>query len=380
MNLTIERAPALSALSRVTGLVERAHTIPILANVALDARDGKLTLRATDLNMEAVETFEAHVSEGGAITLPADKLKSIVQNSDVGAQVSLKLDAADPRAHVRSGKSRFAMPCLPADDFPQFRADDLCAGFSMPAKLLADMISRVEWAVSRANNNAAIENVYLARVDDQLHAVGCTSAGVALRREPAPDGSDGLKVMLPLKTVSQITGWLGEAEGDVHISWSETLIRFRLGEAQLTSKVFDAPNFVNYPFVVGDETQEILVKTDQDALKTAIRRVQVMKDAKSDALRLTFADGGMTVQMRNDQSGEGAEEIACDYEGDEVPMLVNARPLTSALASLRGDVVEIGFAAKIVEQPASEYARTVRVIVRNPSDPAFIAVLSQPRA
>jgi DNA polymerase-3 subunit beta len=385
MNLTIERAPALSALSRVFDVVERRHTIEILSNFVLTADDGHLTVCGSDLNMWATERFPAQVAGEGAIAVPADKLHDIVRNADTGAQVALSLDAADPRLKVKSGRSNFKLPCLPAKDFPRSKDTDFSEPFSMPAKQLADMMARVSWSVSRESNAKAIENLYLANVGGLLHAVGCAGVAVALRRETAPAGSEGLKAMLPMKLVSHLIKWLGDAEGEVRVSWLDRnpdsgrpndALRFECGEGQLTARLFDATGFVNYPAMLSEEA-DLMARTDQDALKTAIRRVLIMKDVKSDTIRLTFTPGAVTLAMRNDQAGEGAEEVACDYEGPEATVLVGARQLGDTLASLQGDRVELGFHPHTLTNRDPDYLKSIRVIVRAPCDPQYLSVLAQ---
>jgi DNA polymerase-3 subunit beta len=396
VNIVFERTPALAALTHVVGIVENRHVIPILANVVLEAEGDRLTLTTSDINMLAVTSVPAHVQEAGSITIPAGKLHDIVKNADSGADVALATDAADTRVRVKSGRSNFKVPSLPADGFPKFSADGFSEGFAMPAKLLSDMLARVSWGVSRASNNVAIENLYLAHVDGLLHAVGCTNAGVALRREAAPKGSEDLKAIIPMKVVNQATKWLAEAEGDVSISCLNNnpgtgrpcdLLRLECGDRVLTSRLFDAPAFVNYPFILAEE-HDLIARTDQDALKLAIRRVLVMRDAKSDTIRLTFTPGAIAIQMRNDQAGEGAEEIACEYDGPEAVLMVAARQLEDTIGSLKGDVVEVGFGPVALPMPAGNatpdvraaYLRSIKVMVRAPSDPQYASTIAQVRA
>jgi DNA polymerase-3 subunit beta len=394
VNLTVERGPAATALARVTGIVEKRHTIDILANVVLTAEPGFLTLRSTDLNMEAIETIPAMVTEPGEITVPADKLHDIVRNADAGSDITMSLTDEDARLRVKSGRSNFKLPTRPAVDFPKFKDEGFTSEFAISAPLLADMLSRVIWGVSRESNNVHIENLYLTHHEGLLHATGCTSLGVALRREVAPEGSEGLRAMLPPKLVTQATKWLAEIGGDVRVSFlnrnegrASDLIRFVGEGGSLTSRLFDAPSFVNYLYVLTEE-HDLIANTDQDALKTAIRRVLVMKDQKSDTMKLSFTAGAVTLQMRNDQSGEGAEEIACDYDGPDAEVLINSRLLSDTLAQLKGDRVEIGFAPQAVSLPGQgataeereAYLRSVKVLVRAPVDGQYVSTLAQLRA
>jgi DNA polymerase-3 subunit beta len=380
LNLTIERSAALPALQRITGIVQRRHTIEILANLALTASDAGLSIRGTDLDMEMIETVPAQVDGGGDITIPADKLFDIVRNSEAGSQVALKA-SSQTRMGISSGRSRFMVPTLPSDSFPRFPFEGFEGEFTMPAKTLADMLDRVSFMADRKAEDNHLSCVYLAAHGDLLHAVACCSEGVALRREPKPEGAD-LRAIIPMRVVAQVTKWLADSADDVTVAWvgygadrADKLIRFTCGRTQLSAKLFDRAGYVEYMRAL-IEVQDLSALTDQDALSGAIRRVQVMQDSKSNAVRLKFCDGGVVVQARNDQAGEGQDEIAAEYEGPEAEFLIGTDRLSSAIGSMRGDQIEISFAPGYDDKNIA----SAKVIIRAPSDPAFVAMLMQRRA
>lgn len=374
MDLTLERAQALSALARVVGVVERRHTIPILSNVALNADGEALQVRATDLDMEAVESIPAQIATPGQITLPADKLHDIVRNSEAGAQIALTLGSDDPRVKVKSGRSRFSLPALAADAFPSFITDGLSAPFPMPAKLLADMISRVSWAMDGSDKTTAKGCVYLGTKGDQIHAVATNGKVVALRREPLPEGAS-LSAILPAKLASQLAKWLGDADGDCLVSSAENLIQVRHAGSTLTAKLFEAPAYFDYARFM-EEAHDLTATTDQDALSAALRRVMVVSDDRAGTVRMSFASGALTLMARGDSAGEGAEEITADYEGPDTAILMNGAQVAAALAALKGDRVEFCFAA--ASDP--KIAKTSLVVIRAPVDPAFVSNIAQMRA
>lgn len=374
MNLVVERAPALSALSRIAGIVERRNVIPILSNVLLKADGGMLTMRATDLEMEVMESFLAEADDFSEITVPADKLHDIVRNADTGAQINLKPNDAGTRVGVKSGRSNFNLPALPSADFPKFEAADLDGGFTMPAKLLADMLSRVAWAAAPPPNQTVLSRIYFATVGDELHAVACSSSGIALRREARPAGAE-ISAIMPVKLASHVAKWLGEAEGDVRVACSKSLIRVEHGGSVLTSKLDGAAGYADYAKAL-IESQEAGATTDQDGVALALRRVMIMADGKTNSVRMSFSEGAVSLSARSDQSGEAADEISADYQGPNHDLLFSAGYLTSTLASLRGDVVEFGFHLT----PNEKAHNTCKVIVRAPSDPAYTSIIMLSRA
>lgn len=375
MNLTLERAPALSALSRLKGVVPSGSKIPMLLNVALKAEGSRLLVRATDLDMEAVEAIRADVRADGETTLPADKFYDIIRNADEGAEVGITLDDADPRAKVKSGRSTFRVPTLPAGDFPVFAADNLKPALLLPAKTLTDMLARTLPFVDRSTDHAKlmyhISCVHLETRAGQLRAVAASNSGIALRREDRPEGGE-VKVTLPPKLVSRLLAWLDESE-DVAVETSASLVRFTQGARQLTSKLYDATDWVAYENHL-IEDHEVYARTDRDALMAALRRILILSDGKT--VYLTLRDNEICVHGRGYEfSGEAADELPCEYDGPEAQLKLSPNHSLNLLSQMRGDIVEMGFAT-VMDEAA---VKTGKVILRAPCDPGFTAITMQMR-
>lgn len=372
MNVTVERAPLLAAMGRIGGVVNRTQTIPILGNVAVSAGEGEITLRATDLDMEAIEVVPAQVGEPGGVTIPADKLHDIVREVS-GSSVSISKDAAEPRAKVSCGRSRFNVATQPIEDFPKFPADGLSEPWAFPAKMLADMLERVAFCRAPPSPMTALSCTFLTAVNGELRAVTCQSSGIAMRREAAPKGAEISVVLLP-KLTAQLTRWLANVEGDVEISSAPgKLVRFRADGCTLTSAVFDGP-YVDYSRLLM-EAHELSSTTDQDALSTGVRRVMVMGEAKGRAVRLCIGPDAIGLSARN-QLGDSDDEIGCEFSGEPASILLAADDLQAAISSLKGDAMELAFAPAI----DPKINRTGQVVIRAPSDSGLVINLMQPRA
>ncbi len=387
MNLLIERGPAATAIARAVGIVEKKQVVPILGHVALTAEADRLSLRVCDTEMESIETIPAQVGEPGQITIPADKLHSIVSSSDAGAQISIAHGDADPRVKVRFGRSNFSVATILDRDIPTLQADTLGDAFTFSAKTLARMLTRVRWMAEGAFEGDSKSCVYLEVKDGHLVAVACNGFGVVRCREPAPEGAV-FDALLPMKLVRQLESWLSGAEGDATIEtakWSPEdrkdwalltrKIRVTCGARELTSVLFDAPKFVDYDRVLIDE-HELTAITDLDALATAIRRVLIMRDSRNEAIRLDFSAGGICVKARSAEAGEGVEEIAAEYDGPDATVLMKPRLIQETLGALTGDRVSLSFAPA----PKDRDAHSVKVVIKAPVDPSFLATLAQPRA
>jgi len=162
MKLTIERSDLLNALSHVQSVVERRNTIPILSNVLITAKDGAVTLTATDLDIEAVDSADASVASEGAVTAPAGTFFDVVRKLPSGAQVELELMPENQRLAVRAGDSSFyKLPTLPASDFQTMSSDDAGTSFEVGAADLRRLIDKTRFAISTEETRYYLNGVYL---------------------------------------------------------------------------------------------------------------------------------------------------------------------------------------------------------------------------
>jgi len=171
MKVTAERAALLKSLSHVQSVVERRNTIPILSNLMLKAEGSSLSLTATDLDIEAVETMDAKVETGGAVTAPAQTLYEIVRKLPDGSEVSLSLNVEDGRLTVSSGRSRFALATLPSSDYPVMASSEYSHNYEVTAGDLNRLFEKTRFAISTEETRYYLNGVYLHVVEDNLRAV-----------------------------------------------------------------------------------------------------------------------------------------------------------------------------------------------------------------
>lgn len=372
MKASVPRAPLLAALTRIAGVVERRQTIPILGSVLVVAEDGALRLRGTDLDMEAVEVVAADVDEPGATAVEAGRLLDIARNTDASA-ASFERNGSDPRLIVKVGRSRFNMPTLAVDDFPRFQVAEIGAGWSFPAKTLADMIGRVDFARGASSVVNAFSGTYLTTVDGSFRAVAACGSGLAMREEPAPEAGQAAAILLS-KATGQIAKWLSSVDGDCTIRSSGTLVQIEAGGSILTTKVFDGP-YVQYERVLM-RTHRVAARTDRDALALALRQVLIMTEGKGRSVRFRFSDGAITLSARGAMSGDGIAEVAAEYDGPDAEFLLIADLVSSALQSLAGDIVEIAFAPSFT----ADDNKSGQVVISAPCDAGMVVNLMQARA
>jgi DNA polymerase-3 subunit beta len=171
MKLTIDRNALMRALSHVQAVVERRNTIPILSNILLQAEGDRLSLTATDLDIEATDAAEAKVKKAGSITAPAQTLFDVVRKLPEGSEISL--DLSDGRLAISAGRSRFALPTLPASDFQTMAREPAPTKFEIEAAELRRLIDKTRFAISTEETRYYLNGIYLHHAKGRRPPRGC---------------------------------------------------------------------------------------------------------------------------------------------------------------------------------------------------------------
>ena len=334
MKLTLERANLMKALAHVHRVVERRNTIPILANVLLRAEEGGLELRATDLDIEVHERVAADVSAPGAATVPAHLLHDIVRKLPDGAQVSVETEG--DRALVKSGRSRFQLSTLPAEDFPDFASGDMPHEFSLDGEALKRLIVKTQFAISTEETRYYLNGIYLHVANERLTAVATDGHRLARMQLDMPEGAAGIPgVIVPRKAVSEVLKLVDDLGGPVAIALSDVKIRLDFGAVVLTAKLIDG-TFPDYERVIprgNDKAMQI----DKAAFSAAVDRVSTVSSERGRAIKLSVDDGQLTLTVNNPDSGTATEEIAVGYDADPMEIGFNSRYLLDIAGQLEGE-------------------------------------------
>ncbi|MAI89262.1 DNA polymerase III subunit beta [Ponticaulis sp.] len=367
MKLTIDRSDLLRALSHVQSVVERRNTIPILSNVLLAAGSGSLTLTATDLDIEAVDAADAHVDQEGALTAPAQTLFDVVRKLPETAEVQLEYMPDNQRLSIQAGRSRFALPTLPAADFQTMVRDEGAVSFSLDVNDLKRLIDKTRFAISTEETRYYLNGVYLhihkGEDGSKLRAVATDGHRLALSEIDAPQGSDSLAgVIIPRKAVSEIRRLIDGYDGVIEVSASEAKIVFTAGRAVLTTKLIDG-SFPDYARVIPQNNEQTL-KAGNVALEKAVDRVATVSAERSRSVKMSLEADKVVLTVNHAETGHGVEEVEGEYGGEPMEIGFNARYLLDVFQQVDGDEILFDF-----NDPASP------ALVRDPADPASRYVL-----
>jgi len=347
MRVTIERADLLKSLSHVHRVVERRNTIPILGNVLLRAQSADLSLKATDLDLEVVETIAAEVNSGGVTTVPAHMFYEIVRKLPEGAQIVL--EAAGDRAmmSIRAGRSRFTLQTLPDSDFPDLAAGELTHKFALGAADLKRLIDKTQFAISTEETRYYLNGIYLHALDTgnglMLRAVATDGHRLAQFELVAPAGAEGMPgVIVPRKTVGEVQRLIDNSVGEITIELSQSKIRLALDGVVLTSKLIDG-TFPDYSRVIPLSNDKQL-EVDKKEFEQAVDRVSTVASERGRAVKLALSAGRLVLSVTNPDSGSATEELEVGYEADPLDIGFNSRYLLDIAAQLEGDTAVLKLA------------------------------------
>ncbi len=367
MKLTIDRSELLGALNHVQSVVERRNTIPILSNVLLSASANSLTLTATDLDIEAVDAADATIQQEGSLTAPAQTLFDVVRKLPESAAVELEFKPENQRLSIQAGRSRFALPTLPASDFQTMSRDQGSVQFGVDANDLKRLIDKTRFAISTEETRYYLNGIYLHIHDGEdgqkLRAVATDGHRLALSETEAPEGASGMQgVIVPRKAVAEIRRLIDGYNGEVTIAVSEAKIVFTVGRAVLTSKLIDG-SFPDYVRVIPQNNDKVLTVNNSE-LEKAVDRVATVSAERSRSVKMTLDNDKVVLTVNHAETGHGMEEVEGSYDSEPLEIGFNARYLLDVTQQIDGDEINFDF-----NDPASP------ALVRDPADPASRYVL-----
>ena len=355
MKFSIERGALLKAVAQAQSVVERRNTIPILANVLIEAEGSDVQFRATDLDIEVVDRAPAQVERAGATTVSAVTLNEIVRKLPDGSLVTLSDNAQSGRLTIEAGRSNFSLATLPREDFPVMASSEYTANFGAKAAVLRRLFDKSKFAISTEETRYYLNGVYMHVAErDGAQVMRCVAThGHRLARIDAalPAGAADMPgVIVPRKTVGELRKLLDEDDMEIAVSVSETKVRFATPDITLTSKVIDG-TFPDYTRVIPQGNSRRLEVDAADFAK-AVDRVATVSSERSRAVKMSLDEDRLVLSVNAPDSGAAEEELAVAY-GDER--------------------LEIGFNAKYLLEIASQVDRENAVFLFNSSgDPTLM--------
>jgi DNA polymerase-3 subunit beta len=338
MNITLSRASLLQAIQRCQSIVEKRHTIPILANVLLQAEDNMLMVTATDLEVGLRSRAEALVEQSGSVTVSAVKLFNIIKELDPDQDVSM--ETGDNFVSIRSGRSRFRVASLSADEYPSLTEEASETSITVSGATLADMVAATSFAMSTDETRKYLTGT-LFEVDEEqmLRLVTTDGHRLALSEVRLQQTTPARKCIVPRKAVMEIRKLSEECEEQIELFLGERQIRITSGSNILTSKLIDA-RFPVYQDVIpaSHSARVIIARSEFDQV---LRRAMIVANEFTHDIRLIFTEQGLDISAHNTEQEEAEEHIDADYDGQETAIGFNGRYLRDTLGAIRSAAVRI---------------------------------------
>jgi len=338
MKVIIKREELLPALQIVNGVVERRQTLPILSNLLLSVGSDHLTMTASDMEVELVASLDKKLEESGEITLPARKLLDICRTLPEDAEI--KLESGGDQAQVVSGKSRFTLSTLPAQEYPLVEIADPLVDFSLPQKTLKQLLDRTAFAMAHQDVRYYLNGLLLELEKNRIRAVATDGHRLALcDTEQQLELQEPLQIIVPRKGVQELIRLLDDTEDAASVRISGNHIRVSLNGLQFTSKLIDG-KFPDYARVIPDQGEHAVV-ADRESLRQSLTRVSILSNEKYRGVRLLLDKDRLRAIAHNPEQEEAEEEIEVSYAGPEMEIGFNVSYLLDALGIIRTGKVYI---------------------------------------
>ena len=337
MKVSATREHLLEALQSVIGVVERRQTMPILSNMLLSARDHRLRVTGTDLEVELVAAAEVTVQQPGDITVPGRKLLDIVRTLPDKSHVTVTREGE--RVVLRGGRSRFTLSSLPAAEFPVIEEIHAQHTISIKAHEFRRLIDKTHFAMAQQDVRYYLNGTLLETNGEVLRAVATDGHRLSWC-EVALDGRtrELQQIILPRKGVLELQRLL-DGEGEIEVAIGTNHVRVQIGEVRFTSKLIDG-KFPEYGRVIPSEPPRIMT-AEREALRGALQRTAILSNEKYRGVRLTFASGLLTVQAHNPEQEEAEDQLEVSFTGEEIEIGFNVSYLLDALAAVETETVEV---------------------------------------
>jgi len=333
-----ERNALLTSLSAVVGVVERRHTLPILSNLLLEKKGDKLTVLATDLELQISTQLGAQVGEDFAITIAARKLFDIVRALPDDAKV--KLDTKDSQVVVSAGKSRFTLQTLPAADFPRVETGaGLGEAIRLPQKTLKRLLQLVQFAMASQDIRYYLNGMLLVLGGKQLRVVATDGHRLSYAETELETEVEAREVIIPRKTVVELSKLLNDVDDAVALRIGANQVTITLPGTELVTKVVDG-KFPDYQRVI-PVNQPRHLKANRQSVMQALQRAAILSNEKFRGVRLVMSENTLGIVCNNNEQEEAADEIEVNYNGDPLDVGFNVTYLLDGLGAVNSDEITL---------------------------------------
>lgn len=341
MQIKINREVLLKPLMNVTGIVERRHTLPILSNLLLEAKNNNIQLTATDLEMQISLNINSELKEDLSTTISAKKFVDICRSLPEG--IDIDMISKDSRMTVKAGKSRFNLQTLPAADYPVMSK---VAGETIQINIsqteLKRLLKQVEFAMAQQDIRYYLNGLLLEVNENKLNLVGTDGHRLSFTSATLAESYEKTEVIVPRKTVIELIKLLDDSDEEVIIEIATGQVNFSFGEISLISKVIDG-KFPDYHRVIPSAHGNTFT-ADRVQILTAMQRASILSNEKYRGIRMVLSDNNLKLISTNTEQEEAEEELEITYNQEALDIGFNVTYLIDVLNNTQQDNINFSFA------------------------------------
>ena len=343
MKFKIVRSNFFKTLSHLQGIVDKKNSLPILSNILIEAKVNKLTLSSTDMDISIIETVDCNVSEDGSTTINSQILYDIVRKIDDNSEIEI-ISNNGKLLTLRADGSRFSLACLPKEDFPIIDQDNIGNTVKINSKIIFKLIDKTKFAISNEETRYFLNGLYFNITKDQNNSivtlVGTDGHRLAKFSHNIKDDVDQVSgVIIPKKTIYELSKLLAEIDSDVYISITANKIVFTIGNIIFISKLIDG-SFPDYKRVIPKDNSNIL-KINRDMLLSAVDRVSTIANDKSPVIKFKLLQNVLNLNTINNESSTASEDLKINYSGDEIEIGFNSKYIMDIVNNLEDEEISI---------------------------------------
>ncbi len=332
----------LAVLQSVAGIVERRHTLPILANVLIRKTGNALQFTTSDLEVQIRTTAELG-GDTGDFTTTVNARKVIEVLRTMPGDQTVSLESSQDKLLLKGGKSRFTLQTLPAADFPLVQeAANFGPAFSVPQKTLKHLLGQVAFAMAVQDIRYYLNGILFVAEGKTLSLVATDGHRLAFASAELDVEVPKQEVILPRKTVLELQRLLSDADGALEMRFANNQAKFSFGALEFVTKLVEG-KFPDYNRVI-PRNHHNSVTLGRTALLASLQRTAIMTTDKFKGVRLNLEPGLLRVASSNAEQEEAVDELDIDYGGDAIEIGFNVSYLIDALASMEQDMVQIALA------------------------------------
>lgn len=365
MRFSIQREALLKPLGQVVGVVERRHTLPVLANLLVTAGSDGVSFTGTDLEVEMLARAQVDNFEPGETTIPARKLFEICRALPDGARIDVK--QSGERVTLSAGRSRFTLACLSASEFPQVDAIDFLERISLPEATLKELLDRTAFAMANQDVRYYLNGTLLDLREDLLRCVATDGHRLATCETPVSlAGTAKRQVIIPRKGVLELQRLLEAGDGTVEVEFGRNHLRVRRSDFVFTTKLIDG-RFPDYEAVIpiGADKQLTVIR---ETLRAALQRAAILSNEKYRGVKLELEPNRLLIVAHNPEQEEAVEEVEVTSSVSGLSVGFNVNYLLDALGALRGEETRLslrdGNSSCLIRDADNDRARHVVMPLR----------------